>query len=237
MKDKALNALKKLRTTSKIKLILAAVLTVAVVVSAPILAWFVHQKQMATMAKIDSPAKLTLLSGAGEDIIRFKMSDIDVTQGTYKDFVFCVEGSDITRYNLQLAHTTNIKFTYDIYQAQESEAGTVPYIKEDGEKVYYLPADNPLVGGFVNDTTYVSRTIGTATYDEPSYNPGDKRQKFAEPLYWQTSDPIIANASPYDKDPEPRSFQNYYVLRVSWTQDVKNDKETDMIYLTAQVAQ
>lgn len=238
MKDKALNALKKLRTTSKIKLILAAVLTVAVVVSAPILAWFVHQKQMATMAKIDSPAKLTLLSGAGEDIIRFKMSDIDVTHGSEKLFVFCVEGSDISKYNLQLAHTTNIKFSYEIYQALEAESG-FPYTKEDGSQVYYQKADSPLGGNFVNRETYSGRIVGNDAYEEPSYDSGDDRQAFAEPLYWQTSTPIIANDPPYDEDPDdPKAFQNYYILRVSWTPgDIVNDKETDMVYLTAQVAQ
>ena len=236
MKDKVLNAFKKLSTINKIKFILAIVLTAAVVISVPVLAWFTYQKQMATMAKIDSPAKLSLLSGAGEDIIRFKMSDIDVTQGTEESFVFCVEGADISQYNLQLAHTTNIKFSYEIYQAIEDPEGEVKYTKEDGNDVRYKKAATKLDLRAVNEENYKGRKIGTATYDEPSYKLGDARQKFAEPLYWQTFTPITADGGTYDADPEPRSFQNYYVLRVYWPEGIKNDKETDMIYLTAQVA-
>ena len=193
------------------------------------------------MAKVDSPAKLSLKAGAREDIINFKMAGIDVTKGNSKDFVFCVEGEDISFYNIQLAHTTNINFTYTIYQAKEAETG-VEYVRaSDSNPVYYQKAGKPLSGDFVNDTydEKSGRNVGNTQYEDQSYKNGtnpDQRQKFAEPLYWQTDPAIEANDDDYDADDDERSFINYYVLEVTWGNDVKNDKETDMVYLTAQVS-
>ena len=225
---------KKLRTKDKIMAVAALVMTMAVLVAIPTMAWFAHQKKMATMAKINSPARLSLKSGAQEDIIQFKMSGIDTTKGTSKDFVFCVEGEDISQYNIQLAHTTNINFGYTLYKATPSSDDTgVVYESENGP-VYYTMQDE-LGGDFVNDSAKGSRTIGNDRYQEPSYDAANSRQDFAEPLYWQSSQ-ITAEDSHYDDEPAERSFRNYYILRVSWGIDVVNDKETDLIYLTAQVA-
>ena len=228
---------------NRIMLLFALLLTVAMIIAIPVLAWFSDQRKMATMAKIDSPAKLSLKSGAKEDIVQFKMSGIDVNQPSPKYFVFCVEGEDISSYNIQLAHTTNINFSYSIYKATESVSETsVEYVKTDTTKVYYAKAGSPLPGVFINasqDTVDTSRWIGNVNYEASSYdneNDPDARQKFAEPLYWQTSTPIQAQDAEYDDDSEDGSFRNYYVLEVSWGEDVVNDKETDMVYLTVQVA-
>lgn len=240
---------KKLRTKEKVMAVAALTMTLAVLVAIPTMAWFAHQKKLSTMAKVNSPAKLSLRSGAGEDIIQFKMADIDAENGNYKDFVFCVEGEDISQYNIQLAHTTNINFTYTLYQANPDEdydpstdTGGVEYITETRDKVYYMPANSALEGSYVNskDVTYedqgVTRKEGTSGYEKPSYNNGDALQKYAEPLYWQTSSAITADGTEYDEDSDERAFRNYYVLRVSWGSDVKNDKETDLIYITVEVA-
>ena len=42
---------KKLRTADKVKLVIAMVMTVALMVAVPTLAWFSYQKKVATMAK------------------------------------------------------------------------------------------------------------------------------------------------------------------------------------------
>ena len=106
----------KLSPSKKVQLILASIATTILMIAAPTSAWFMHQRKVATVAKINSPAKLTLKSGAHEDIIQFQMSGINVGNGTagYKDFVFSVEGEDKSDYYIQLAHTTNINFSYDI---------------------------------------------------------------------------------------------------------------------------
>ncbi|HAV89809.1 hypothetical protein SAMN02745111_01960 [Eubacterium uniforme] len=232
----------------------ALVMTIVLIISTFTNAWLAHQKRMAILAKINSPAKLSLRSGAGEDIIQFKMAGIDTESGNYKDFVFCVEGEDISTYNIQIAHTTNINFTYTVYQATPdinydpaNDTGGVEYITANRESVYYMPAGTPLSGAYINENSEnfmisgnnVERKIGTTQYAEPSYINGasaDARQKYAEPLYWQTSTAITADGTAYDIDSHERAFQNYYVLRVSWGSDVRNDKETDLIYITAQVS-
>lgn len=235
----------KLSKMNRVKFIIASVLTLSLLIAIPVFAWFSSQRKMATMAKIDSPAKLSLKSGAREEIVQFKMSGIDVTQTSPKSFVFCVEGEDISRYNIQLAHTTNINFNYTIYKAKQAPAGDttgVEYIKADNSRVYYNKASSALSGSFINNTTDSvdsARTIGNTDYEASSYNNGidsDERQKFAEPLYWQTTTPITAEESEYDEIVDENSFRNYYVLEVSWDSDVLNDKETDMVYITVQVA-
>lgn len=232
---------KKLRTKEKIKLVIAMAVTITFLVAAPTLAWFSYQKKIATMAKIDSPAKLSLKAGAGEDIINFKMSGIDTQDGSPQDFVFCVEGEDISHYNIQLAHTTNINFTYSIYRARETESTSgIQYTKASGgDPIYYEKVGNAMSISAINGTAdnFSTRTLGTDRYEEPSYKSSDVRQRFAEPLYWQTASPILANNEDFDEFYDDESaFRNYYVLEVSWGPDVTNDKETDMIYLTAQVA-
>ena len=230
---------KGLRTRDKVKVVLAATMTAAFLAAAPAVAWFANQKRLATMAKIDSPSKLSLKAGAGDDIIQFKMSGIDIRDGSPQDFIFCVEGEDISKYKLQLAHTTNINFSYSIYKAKEAETG-IPYVPLEGDTIYYKKQGDAIPISSVNGTadTYSSRTLGTDSYEEPSYKSTDKRQRFAEPLYWQTNEAIIANDADYDElDDDDSAFRNYYVLEVSWGADVTNNKETDMIYLTAQVAQ
>ena len=234
--DKKLN---KMSLSKKISIVLTSVITVMLAVTA-VFAWFSNKKQVATIAKINSPAKLSLKAGNQEDIINFKMSGIDVSKGNSKDFVFCVEGEDITKYSIQLAHTTNINFTYTIYRATETNDTTkVEYTLESGDQKAYYDKTELLSGAAVNestDTVVSSRKLGNTSYEVKSYDEGDTRQKFAEPLYWQ-SDAIKANEAPYDYNSAERAFVNYYVLTVSWGTDVQNDKETDMIYLTAQVTQ
>ena len=199
---------KKLGTKDKIMSAAAAVLTLAVMIAAPTVAWFTHQRRVLTMAKINSPSKISIRSGAGEDI---------------------------TSYNIQLAHTTNIDFTYTLYKAAKTDDDTkVVYEKEDRDVVYYEKVGEALEVNMINEDTYYGRTVGSSAYVDPSYKNTDERQKFAEPLYWQTKNAV--NAAENDDDTTDSVKRNYFILEVSWNDSVNNDKETDLIYLTAQVA-
>ena len=238
--------------SKKIQMVIAIVLTIAVLIAAPTLAWFSYQRKMITMSKINSPAKLTLMSGHREDIIQFKLSGIDVGEGVAgsEDFVFSVEGKDISKYKLQLAHTTNIGFNYTIYRAIENSAtGTVRYTTEDGSTVKYVVADFVLgnngtstAGTAINEITSRERIIGTDGYEKKSYSDDDELQDFAEPVYWQTG--IIDASATYSGNSyndylgetgKDKEFLNYFILHVEWDENVTNDKETDIIYITAQV--
>lgn len=59
-----------------------------------------------------------------------------------------------------------------------------------------------------------------------SYDSYKNVQENAEPLYWQSDEIQPENNS-------GQGFVDYYILEISWNDDVRNDKETDMVYLTA----
>ena len=232
-----------LQKSKKIQLIFAVLLTFVVLVAAPTLAWFSYKRQIATMAKINSPAKLTIKSGHNDDIIQFEMKGIDVssensTRTEY--FVFCVEGEDIATYNLQIAHTTNIPFTYTLYKAHESAGGTIKYEGADGTTYHYALAEQfyddssyaarGVYGGYINDSGNSNRTIADSNYTEKSYDTanyntlgsGTHVQRYAEPIYWQTKEAIHSNwvdtneiqYNKYGSNDSDNRFLNYYVLKL-----------------------
>ena len=256
---KAIKKFVDLPKTKKIQLIIASFLTLIIVISLPTLAWFSNRRQVATVAKINSPATLYINAGKAEDIIQLKLSDIDVGDGTEGDsekFVFCVEGEDVTNYRLQISRTTNINFTYTLYKAHTDpnafakDENHAEYTAVNGSKVYYVKAQNLTSenGIYINadGPTVSGRTIGSTGYEVKSYGTNDKRQRFAEPLYWQTENSINAkaddNGTSYDEyediygEENDKKFLNFYILEVTWTAgSVSNDKETDIIYITAEV--
>lgn len=252
--------LNKLQTAEKIKILIASLLTLTVLIAVPVLAWFSNQRRIATMAKINSPAKLSIRSGYSEDIIHFQMSGINVGSGSSagsQPFVFCIEGEDITNYKIQVAHTTNIDFTYKVYKAHSNPEGEVVYVDESGTERRYSKSEefvtdptSPCYGDYINGDTVGGRIIANNHYTEKSYDADEHLQKYAEPLYWQTITAIDAfgvdehdvsyneYASFHPDEPTERKFLNFYILEVSWSADTfpnGNDKETDLIYITAQV--
>jgi hypothetical protein len=204
--------------------LLAALLVVLGIGS---LAWLNYQRGLETLTEIHSPVELRIGAGNQDAIYNLDLGNIDMTQGTSKDFVFCVMGPANQSYVLQLAHTTNIPFTYTIYHA--TETGTpVEYIS-DQTYTYYYNEDSLVQGAYLNeqdglaDETYHGETYRSLTAEDGSY---DKVQANAEPLYWQTT----------GNETLPSGSGNtvrYYILHLSWPQGSTNDKETDIVYLAA----
>ena len=98
-------------------------------VALPVYAWFTHKRSIALTTKINAPTQLYITAGNKESVANLEMADIDVENDSYKDFVFGIGGADVQQYQIQLAHTTNIPFEYEIYRAksvsetEKSEAG------------------------------------------------------------------------------------------------------------------
>lgn len=264
-----MNQILKLTKSKKFQIIISILLTLMVIIALPVMAWFSSERKVATVAKVNTPAKLSIKSGASEDIIQFKMSGINVGDGTesgYKDYVFCVEGEEVSKYRIQIAHTTNINFTYTLYKAYTNNAkdGGVEYIDENGNTHYYIcneefssnDTSSELYGHYINlkTRTFIgNRKLADDSYEKKSYESEDVIQQYAEPLYWQTgtinanseykinesdTDSISYNEyNLYNAEQSDKKFLNFYVLRISWPGDntVRNDKETDIIYLTAAV--
>lgn len=220
---------KKRHAVASVTIAAAALLTI------PVLAWFYFQKSLQTVTKINAPNPLVIGAGNARDITELELSNIDVSEGKYRDVVFCVYSSEQnTSYHLQLAHTTNIGFTYTIFQASRKNADapdSVDYL----DKTYYFDDESPLNGGYLNeDTENPGKALKSGGYHNTTY-PGTKTNAYsnvqinAEPLYWKTSSPVILA----EKD-DTEEFINYFVLRVAWGNTVQNNKETDMIYLMAE---
>lgn len=271
----------------KIQLIAALIMTVLLIISMPTFAWFSYQNEMAVSTKIDSPATLEIKSGGhpGEEqaIINFELSDIDTEDSTYnhytkdgvtyyyKDFVFCVKGKSLSSYDLQLAHTTNIAFKYEIYSAVADDNGDILYMPKDNnaansqryrlariktdtngdavldnnDEAIYEDYDVPLDGAYANATIVGNRVVVNDSLKGRSYDVGtngDNVQQYANPAYWIKRGIVVHSIQKQDG-----GFTHPYVLRISWIMStsiddeareedlniVQNNKETDMIYITA----
>ena len=278
----AVNKFNSLPRSKKIQLCIAVVLTLLVIASLPVMAWFTGQKKLAAMAKVDSPSVIVLSAGHNEGIVNLDLSDIDVTlkdddnnRITSKQYVFCVAGSDTSEYMLQLAYTTNNQFEYFIYPARElgsseSTEGAVKYLssevldENDNKVTFYYVKDTTaavvssnyvvasgdgkgrLLGEFLNSDDGLIAKDDTY-YKQKAYDSYTNIQKYARPIYWQTTNSIASEKS--DNNPEKdervpnKEFLNYYILEVSWDKALKkaqennetlsNSKETDIIYITA----
>lgn len=186
-------------------LLLIAVLAVAIMLTlaAGTLAWLRYDRSLQTATMIQVPT--LSIRGSTDDAIPIDLGEIDVSGAGSKAVIFRVVSNPSTRYLVQLAHTTNIPLTYTIYPA--STDGTGSSVTEHGVTCYYSTV---LSGAYLG------------TQHEATYGAYKEVQNNAEPLYWQ-SEVQTSNAEGND----------FYVLVVSWSGGLQNDKETDMIYLTA----
>lgn len=238
------------------KQILAVVLVMAVlaVIVFATLAWFFHQRSLKTAASLISPYTLRIGAGSNESIEQLDMGNIDVsTAPGHKDYVICVYGNPSVPYVMQLAHTTNIGFRYEVYYAgSPSDTGTASdttaeYIDAKDKPHYFPIVDGNMVrGGTPGDSTILMNSKNYINYEngiaddslkvkqtagdevtQGSYNENDKVQKNASALYMQS-----ATIYPTDKEDNNGDFIHYYIVRVSWGEGIKNDKETDIVYIT-----
>lgn len=211
-------------------LVVAAVATILVV---PVLAWFYFQRSLQTITMIDEPLPLEIGAGDARDITELELSNIDVTEKKYHDVVFCVYSSQLLSYNIQLAHTTNIGFSYTIYPAQKTSDSGLDPVKYMDEN-YYIDVNQHVDGKYLNleknNTSDRAVAVNSGVYHNNTYGSYNSIQTYAEPLYWKNNGIL---SLPQNRD-ERGYYINYYVLRISWDNTVRNNKETDMVYLMAE---
>lgn len=221
---------RKMEKKKKRQLVIAVSLSVVLLVALPVYAWFTHKRSVALTTKINAPTQLYITAGNKESVANLEMADIDVENGSYKDFVFGIGGTDVQNYQIQLAHTTNIPFEYEIYRAKsvsetDKSAEAVVYVSDsDGTFYYDKLGDSPISGKYINRDG--SEILANSTLHEKSYDSYGNVQKNAEALYWQSVDLSVTDT----EDP----FCDYFIIRVKWNDKVQNNKETDMVYLTVQ---
>lgn len=246
------NKTRKMYISSIIALILAVVLLIGVTLS-----WFFNKRELDSLTWIKTPIRLDIRSGNDHDIAYLDLGSIDAdTPDRTIERVFCVYGEPVDNYSLQLAYTTNIPFYYDIYRANYDENnGNVvfTYTDKEGdhtEKFSYATDStgkvlDPVIQAkplnTMDKTEIADHQSHTLSYgDEKGLNPVDqsKVQSNAEPLYWLAHENglNVMNPKNVQTDTTTKSsyFCDYYVIKIHWDENtVINDKETDMIYLTA----
>ena len=204
----------------------AVVSAALVLLAVPVLAWLYMQRSMETITKIKKPEILSIKAGDMQDIEKLELGTIDVSgDQKSKDVVFCVYSAEAGKsYYLQLAHTTNIGFTYSIYRASApTKNGNITYLGKQ-----YQKGEEPLRGGYLNLAGDWKHA--TKDYHETTYGKYDHVQQAAEPLYWKSD---ARETLPDTKNANEDFYVNYYILHISWDETVQNNKETDMIYLMA----
>lgn len=230
MAESIFGKFRKLEKKKKRQLVIAVSLSVVLLVALPVYAWFTHKRSIALTTKINAPTQLYITAGNKESVANLEMADIDVENGSYKDFVFGIGGTDVQNYQIQLAHTTNIPFEYEIYRAKsvqeaDKDDDTVVYVSNEVNKTFYYNIDGDKISGnYLNQNG--SEILANSTLHEKSYDTYSNVQKNAEALYWQSTDLSVTDT----EDP----FCDYFIIRVKWNDKVQNNKETDMVYLTVQ---
>ena len=195
----------------RIQLVLVFAVAALVIAISGTLAWFssIHKIQTATL--VDMPQ--IYIEGPEDAVSQLiPLGDIDVTNGTSREYVFRIVTKPDNQYRVQFAHTTNVPFDYTIYPASTSGSGISV---ETAGHTYYYDINTPLSG-----TNLDREQTHEVTYETSA----NSVQTDAEPQYWQSD--IVTQENNY----------SYYVLLVSWDQGLKNNKETDMVYLTVKLA-
>jgi hypothetical protein len=226
----------------RLELAAAALLTVLLAVVLGTQAWLYHQRSLRTMTAINAPVNLSISSGDPNASECIELGDIDVSQDGSKEYVFSIHGTASENYILQLAHTTNIPFTYTISYAELlNDGAAVPddvVVYTAGDETYYYrkiasaaavtdsQSTIEVPGTWLNPDA--TATLADKTYHATTYGTYGNVQKNAEPLYWQSS-PITPRSKVNNAD---EKFCDYYILTITWS-GLTNDRETDLVYLMA----
>ena len=220
----------------KRQLVLALVVSCALIMVLVSLAWLNHTRSLATATRVHVPT-LWIDDIHGTNAMNLGEIDVQNTEETTSDgkpcrrYVFSVKSNDSNSFRLQLAYTTNIPFTYTLYPAIE-------YAQERGSCVqvgtYFYAYGDPMAPEKkiqAHNETYqsVNSEGNKIVYKNVHDN--------AEPWYWvskaqtlNSKDPAEGNYVTEDSPYYPR----YYVLEISWDSSLKNNKETDLVYLLAE---
>ena len=256
-----LKKIRSLKGKQKAEFIIASFLTITLLIVFPVLAWFSNNRNLETITKIREPGDIIIRAGKSDaaasdadPIVNFEMKEIDiedVASGNSAQYVFSVKPGDYTtKYDLVLAHTTNIPFTYTIYKAsdvdtagmteEQKNALVIYHPRNDSTKTtYYKKGDKLDMTELNTDSGDTGRNLAEKNdeYYNNTYDAGDDPEMYAVPIYMKTDKSIT-----HSKDSE--DSYDYFILEINWDENTGtgnydkwnkavNNKETDMIYITA----
>ena len=228
----------------KRQLVLALIVSCALMMVLVSLAWLNHTRSLATATKVHVPT-LWIDNIHGTNAMNLGEIDVqDVEEHTTDNrpcrrYVFSVKSNVAKPFRLQLAYTTNIPFAYELYPAIE-------YTQKNGSCVqvgaYFYAYGDPMIPEKctqAHDATYLTTSVDSEGNATKTVYSEKKVHDMAEPYYWiskeQTLDSTDETEGSYvTKD--GAYFTRYYVLEISWDGNLKNNKETDLVYLMAERA-
>ena len=218
-----------------------AALAVIVLLIGLSLTWFVENRALSTIGKVEGPIMLKI-KGPNQTA----MEQMDLTYDADKDTVsgdgtvtrrraFCVE-SQGKGFELQIANTTNITgLTINVFRATDvtSTPGESPdVVGRDGLTQYYAwkKSGDP-IDGFQTINEEGATGIATSekndgNYDASTFGDYSNVQKNARPLYrWKRIDEG-------DLDDRSATGATKYIIECTCPK-ASNTKETDVIYIIA----
>ena len=221
----------------KRQLVLALIVSCALMMVLVSLAWLNHTRSLATATKVHVP---TLWIDNIHGTNAMNLGEIDVQDVTTDNppcrrYVFSVKSNVAKPFRLQLAYTTNIPFTYKLYPATEQNqdnGSCVPvgaYFYAYGD--HMIPEKLTTAHGETYQTTSVDSEGNKVAY-------ANVHEK-AEPWYWVSKEQTLDSTDKTEGSYVTKDgayFTRYYVLEISWDSSLKNNKETDLVYLMAERA-
>ncbi|MCR4794884.1 MAG: hypothetical protein K5898_06915 [Ruminococcus sp.] len=255
---KIIDKVNKLSLSVKIQLVIAILCTMAI----PVYAWFAYQDRIEALSKVKEPPSINLASGGEDPALYISLENLDVNTTNHEKYVvFSVEPGKYSAYDIQLTHTTNIPFTYELYRVrQDNENGTIEYtdhsIDVNGGETELKYSIMTTAAGTTNGKVTLTdinqnddspnRILGAEnkleTYDRRNYNTGtDEVNQYVEPIY------SVARRIPQlSVGDDGSSDRDYYAIKITWQVNPNigvddadywnyafNNKETDIIYISA----
>lgn len=223
-----------------------AVLAVIVLLIGLSLTWFVNNKALSTIGKVQGPATLKIkgpnqtaleqIDLTGDDDKDTTTKDADGKETVIRKRAFCVE-SQGKGFELQIANTTNIEgLIIKVYRAEvtgdtEQEIAAADVVGRDGLNNYYAWKKKAEVDGFTFINKDDSTGIATSDKDAKNYDPqtfGEyaKVQKNARTLY------RYKEIGVKDLDDTSETGATKYIIECSWPK-ATNIKESDVVYIIA----
>ena len=233
--------MKKISTRLKVIILSVSIfLTTLALITIPVYAWLVG-RSITVYAPVDVETSLYIGAGNQEDIKYLSFDGIDsTTEQRYIDYVFCVSGEFVRYYKIQLAFTTNNQFEFGLYRATTKLSekhptieGEVHYVPKTGSSrdpiTYYISNIGEIEGVYKNqngdDLLGIKNTNNE--YYKDTYDTYTNVDVNAVPLYWQTNHTINVG--------QGASFVHYYILRLYLGEKTVNDRESDILCITAKV--
>ncbi len=255
---KIIDKVNKLSLSVKIQLVIAIICTMAI----PVYAWFAYQDRIEALSKVKEPPSINLASGGEDPALYITLENIDVNTTNHEKYVvFSVEPGKYSAYDIQLTHTTNIPFTYELYRVrQDNENGTIEYtnhsIDVNGEETELKYSIMTTAAGTTNGKVTLTdinqnddtpnRILGDENelekYNRRNYNTGtDKVNLYVEPIY-----SVARRIHQLSAGDDGSSDRDYYAIKITWQVNPNigvddayywdyafNNKETDIIYISA----